>query len=265
MTASATPVSVSNQALLQIGARATIAALNEGSVESNACSILYTPTFEMLGRSAPWNCLRKQKVLTLLAAAQGTPENPDGTTLPLPPTPWLYSYAEPSDSLQIRFIVPSFPNQTPSGATPLTTASITAGPWITDDGAIPFVVAYDTDSNNNPIQIVLCNQTQAQVVYTVNQPNPVIWDSMFQQAFVSSLAAFLVPALSLNLTLMQASIKVADGIIMQARIRDGDEGVTTVDHLPDWMRARNSGGSLYWSGGYAPWLSANYSSMAWPG
>src|SRR4051812_38928967 len=100
MTASSTSVSVCNQALLQIGARSTIASLTEGSVESNACNILFTPTFEMLARSAPWNCLRKQATLTLIAAAQGTPENPDGTTLPLPPSPWLYSYAEPSDCLQ---------------------------------------------------------------------------------------------------------------------------------------------------------------------
>lgn len=265
MTASATPVSVANQALLQIGARATIAALNEGSVEANACSILYTPTYEMLARSAPWNCFRKQATLSLLAAAQGTPENPDGTSLPLPPTPWLYSYAEPSDCLQVRFIVPSFPNQTVPGVSPLTTASITAGPCLPGDGAIPFAVAYSTDSNNNPVQVILCNQTQAQVVYTVNQPNPVIWDSMFQQGFVSSLAAFLVPALSLNLALMQSSIKVADSIIMQARIRDGDEGLTSVNRQADWMVARNSGGSLAYSGGYAPWVSANYASMFWPG
>lgn len=265
MTASATSVSVSNQALLQIGARATIASLTEGSVESNACSILFTPKFEMLARSAPWNCLRKQGTLTLIAAAQGTPENPDGTTLSLPPTPWLYSYALPSDCLQVRFIVPSFPNQTLSGITPLTTASVTAGPWLPSDGAIPFVVAYATDSGNNPIQIILTNQTQAQAVYTVNQPNPVIWDSMFEQAFVSTLAAFLVPALSLNLALMQAATKVADGIIMQARIRDGDEGVTVVDHIPDWMRARNSGGAMYGSGGYAPWLYGNYANINWPG
>lgn len=263
MTASDTSVGACNQALLQIGARATIASLDEGSVEANACSILYTPTFEMLGRSAPWNCLRKQITMTLVAAAQGTPENPDGTTLPLPPTPWLYAYAEPSDCLQVRFIVPSFPNQV--GGTPLTTASFTAGACFPGDGAIPFVVAYSTDASNNPTQVILCNQTQAQVVYTVAQPNPVIWDSMFRQGFVSSLSAFLVPALSLNLALMQASIKVADSIIMQARIRDGDEGITVVDHIPDWMRARNSGGAVNGYGGYAPWLYANYQGMSWPG
>lgn len=265
MTSSATQISVCNQALLSIGARAQIASFVEGSTESDACKILYTPTYEMLARSAYWNCLRQQAVLTLLAAAQGTPENPSGTSLPLPPTPWLYQYATPSNNLDIRFIVPSYPNSTPAGTTPLTTASNTVNPWIPGDGDIPFAVAYATDTFGNPQEVVLTNQSQAQVVYTVNQPNPVVWDSMFQQAFVSSLAAFLVPALSLNIQLMQLSIKTADSIIAQARVRDGDEGYTTVDHIPDWIRARNSGGSLFWNNaGYAPWLAGNYTSMSWP-
>lgn len=261
MTSSSTAISVSNQALLRIGARATISSFTEGSTEADACNILYTPTFEMLARTAHWNCLRQQATLTLIAAASGTPENPDGDTLPLPPVPWLYSYAIPSNSLQIRFLVPTFPAGLASGQVPLTTASVTAGPWLPGTGQIPFQVAYSTDDSNNPLQVVLTNLSQAQAVYTVNQPNPIIWDSLFEQAFVSSLAAFLVPALSLNLPLMGAAIKTADNIIMQARVRDGDEGVTVVDHVPDWMRARASGGSLAWNtAGYSPYLY----SMSWP-
>ncbi len=262
MTSSSTAISVSNQSLLRIGARATIASFSEGSTEADACNILYTPTFEMLARTANWNCLRQQAVLSLIAAAEGTPENPDGTTLPLPPNPWLYSYSVPANSLQIRYLIPTFPNATPSGQAPMTTVSNMAGAWVPGDGQIPFQVAYATDEANNPQQVILTNLSQAQAVYTVNQPNPLIWDSLFEQAFVSSLAAFLVPALSLNLPLMQAAARTADAIIAQARIRDGDEGVTSVDHIPDWMRARNAGASLGWNNtGYAAGLYA----MTWPG
>jgi hypothetical protein len=108
----------------------------------------------------------------------------------------------------------------------------------------------------------LTNQTQAQAVYTVNQPNPIIWDSLFQEAMVRSLAAFLVPALSLNLALMSAAIKAAEGMISQARVSDGNEGVTVMDHLPDFISAR----------GYNPGLLVGYNNqgyiygqMAWPG
>lgn len=259
----ASTISICNRALLSVGARAQISNLQEGSVESNALSVLFAPTFESLGRAAYWNCLRKQAALTLIKAATGTPENQNGTTLPQPPVPWLYSYSLPSDCLQVRFIVPSLPNSTASGTTPLTTASVTSETVIQFDGEIRYAVAYDTDAQNNPITTILTNQTQAQCVYTVNQPNPVIWDSMFQEAMVASLAAYLVPALSLDLPLMDRAVKSAESIIAQARVRDGVEGVTVMDHLPDWMRARSS--TMLYGGAGNNYNVGDYANMCWPG
>lgn len=249
-------LSIVNRSLLSIGSQSQVSNLNEGSTQANACSTLFTPTFQNLARAAHWNCLRQQTVLSLLAAAKGTPENVDGTTLPLPPYPWLYSYALPSDCLQARFLVPSAPSV--SGGTPMGPAFIGAATYL-PPGGIPFHVAYGTDVNNNPLQIILTNQTQAQLVYTVDQPNPQIWDSSFQSAMVASLAAYLVPALSLNITLMQIQIKVAETIIMQARVRDADEGSNSQDHIPDWMRARNVGSIDYGYGGY----NGTWSDMSW--
>lgn len=263
MTASSSVVSLANRSLLMVGARTQISNLQEGSNEANAISTLYLPTYQALARTAPWNCLRSQAVLTLLAAAAGTPENVDGTTLPLPPTPWLYQYAVPSDSLQIRYIVPSFPNSTPTGMTPLTTASTVNAPWIPGMAAqIPYAVAYATDSSDAPIQVILCNQTQAQVVYTIDQPNPVIFDSLFEQALVSSLAAYLVPALSLNFDLMAMCINTAEAAITQARVRDGDEGVTSQNRNAQWMTARNTGNIFAY--GYDNYYTQSFFSMAWP-
>jgi len=262
MTASSSDISLANRALLQIGARAQIGSLNEGSTEADAISVLFVPVFEQLARTAPWNCLKQQETLTLLQAAQGTPENVDGDTLPLPPVPWLYSYAVPSDSLQIRFLVPSWP-ATSTGGTPLTTASNTAWTWVPGVGQIPFSVSYGTDDNGNPREVILCNQSQAIAVYTINQPNPVIFDSLFEQAFVSSLAAYLVPALSLNLQLMDRAVKQAEAAISLARVRDGNEGTIYQNRNASWMDARMAGGSLLWNGG-TPWSSGEYTNMIWP-
>lgn len=242
-------LSICNRSLLSIGSQSQISNLNEGSTQANACSTLFTPTFESLARSAFWNCLRAQTTLTLLAAAQGTPENPDGITTPLPPSPWLYSYALPSDSLMARFILPTV-SALGTSTVPVSAAMISAPTMIPGQGDIPFRVAYSTDIYNNPIQIILTDQSQAQLVYTVNQPNPQIWDSAFQSAMVASLAAYLVPALALNMTLMQMQIKIAESIINQARVRDGDEGTTSQDHIPDWIRARNAGGSTGYYDGF---------------
>lgn len=255
-------LNILNRALLAIGQQAQISSLNEGSAQANAAATLFTPTFESLARSAPWNCLRKQATLTLLAAAQGTLENPDGTTLPLPPNPWLYQYAQPSDCLQVRFLVPSLPVST--GGVPLFSVNTAAPTWLPNQGQIPYAVAYATDVNNNPINVILTNQSQAIAVYTVNQPNPQIWDSLFQQAMVASLGAFFVPALALHMPLMQMQIKLADSLIEQARVRDGNEGVTSMDHVPDWIRARRGASGRYWTNGGPGGYGSTWDNMCWP-
>lgn len=261
MTSSTSVVQIANLSLLSIGARAQISSLTEGSTEANAVATLYAFVFEQLARSANWNCLRRQATLTLLAAAPGTPENPDGTTLPVPPTPYLYSYAEPSDSLQIRFLMPVFPTAV-GGSVPISPSMIGAASIVGSDGAVPFTVAYSTDNLNNPITIILTDQIQAQAVYTVNQSNPVIFDSLFTSAFVASMAAYLVPALALDKPLMQLAIRNADMIIAQARTRDGDEGWTSQNREADWMRARNTGYGT-WSN-YGSGMGVGYSAMCWP-
>ena len=251
-------VSICNRSLLSIGSQSQISSLNEGSTQADACSTLFTPTFQALARTAYWNCLRKQAVLSLIAAAAGTTANPQGTTLPLPPSPWLYSYILPSDCLQARYIVPSWPVQgTSPPIFPISTSTYGNLPGLREQ--IPFQVAYATDANNNPLTIILTNQVQAQLVYTVDQQNPQIWDSSFQAAMVASLAAYLVPALSLNMPLIQVQIQIAERIIGEARIRDGDEGSTQQDHTPDWIVARNVGGGIE----YACGGSGQYSNMAW--
>lgn len=256
---------IANRALLSIGARAQVSSVtpSDGSTEANAIAVLYQPTFEALAQSAMWNCLRKQVVLTCIQAAIGTPENPDGTSLPQPPTPWQYGYAYPSDGLRVRFLQPSLPSAT-SQSIGWTSWNNAAPLWIPGGGMIPFETAYSTDQKGNPIRIILTNQEDAQAVYTVNQSNPVIWDSQFQAAMVASLAAYLVPALNLNLPLMANMIRQAESIIALARATDGNEGYHTQDHVPDWMRARNGASGLGWGGVCGGWYGT-YTDMVWPG
>lgn len=253
-------LSIINRALLSVGARAQISSINENSAAAQVALTLFTPTYEALGRAAHWNCFRKQVTLSLLAAAMGTPENPSGTALPLPPTPWLYQYAYPSDCLNMRFVVPSLPAGV--GGVANTTYNNAAPTWLPGGGQIPFAVAYATDATGNPITVILTNQSQAQAVYTVNQPSPDIWDSQFQAAMVASLAAYFVPALALNMALMGASAQSAERIIAQARAADGNEGVTVMDRIPDWIRARGGEGGYGWgTGGFQYGGCVN---MCWP-
>lgn len=256
-------LSISNRALLAVGARSQVSSINpsDGSPEANAISVLWTPTYEQLARTAHWNCLGYQVTLGLLAAALGTPENQDGTTLPVPPTPWLYAYAYPSNCLDVRYIIPSFPANTGSTA-PDFPVNVAAPTWLPSGDQIPYKVQ-SMDFGQGPVPTILTNQELAQVVYTLNNPNPAIWDSLFQEAMVAALGAFLVPALTLSLPLMDRCIRQAESAIAQARIRDGNEGDTSMDHLPDWMQARFGGqGYVY---GYGPGFgSGSGYSMCWP-
>lgn len=254
-------VSVCNISLLAISSQSQISNLNEGSTQANACATLFTFVFQMLARTAYWNCLRQQVTLTLLAAAEGTPENPQGTTLPLPPNPWLYTYALPSDCLAARFLVPTWPS---SGNNPISPAFRPAPTWIPGGAEqIPFKVGYGTDTSGNPLQIILTNQSQAQLVYTVNQPNPAIWDSDFTSAMVASLAVWLAKALSFNVPQISGLKSEAMELINNARVRDANEGSTVQDHIPDWISARNSGGG-YGRNGFRG-CGFEFGQMSWPG
>lgn len=256
-------LNIANRALLAVGARTYISSLNpsDGSVEADAVSTLWTSTFEQLGRAAHWNCLTRQVTMNLLQAAKGTPENSTGTILPLPPSPWLYAYQYPSNCLDVRFVIPSFPDAVGS-STPPTTINNSAGTWLPGGGQIPYAVSTILDVNNAPITVVLTNQDQAQIVYTVNQPNPAGWDSLFQEAMVASLGAYLVPALSLSIPLMDRCVKQAEVAIGIARARDANEGVTVMDHLPDWIIARAGGQGF--GIGYNFTSYGGYCNMVWP-
>ena len=264
-------ISIANRALFQIGARSNISNLNEGSTEANAINLLFLPKYQALARAARWNCLCKQAPLSLLKAAQGTLENQSGTELPIPLIPWLYEYAYPSDCLAVRGILPYYPvtASTAGSTVPLTTGIGYCAPVLPQNGQIPFLVSYDTDSTGNPIETILTNASQATAVYTVNQPNPVIWDSLFQEAMVATLAAFLVPGLSLNMALMQSSIAIAQKAIDQARAQDGNENVISQNREASWISARRDRYDPY-ANGYCNNSNVynagyGYCDMNWPG
>ena len=260
--ASQNQVSCVNLSLLSIGARAQVSSIqpSDGSTAADAAATLFTFVFQNLARTARWGCLKKQVTLTLIQAAQGTPENPSGTTLPLPQQPWQYAYLYPPDCLMMREILP--PLITSGSAVNQTSLSNSISPQVPGQYQIPYATGYSTDSSGNALEIVLTNQESAVANYTVDQENPASWDSLFTAAFVASLATYLVPALSLNAPLMAQQIKRAEGMISLARGQDGNETPTMQNTVPDWINARQGAtGSL-------PYISGNgypaYGNMPWP-
>lgn len=252
-------LSVSNLALLSIGARAQVSSINpsDGSTAADAISTLYSFIFEQLARTTKWGCLNKQLSLTMLQAAQGTPENPTGTSLALPQQPWLYAYLYPPDCLLMREIFP--PLITSGSAINQTSLNNNVTPCFSGQYQILYETAYSVDSSGNPLEVILTNQENAVANYTVNQQNPQSWDALFTSAFVASLAAYLVPALSLNPPLMQQQIGIAQKMIALAQAQDSNESPTVQDHIPDWIRTRQGATGVIGRYGYQA-----YEQMAWP-
>lgn len=204
-------------------------------------SQLYQLQADAVFRSAHWNSARKQGALTLLKAAVGTPENPAGA-LPVPPIPWRYEYAYPDDCLKVRFVIPS--PQLPATTVPLmTNVGINFQPAV--NTGLPFVPAVDTDVNNNQVRVILTNAHMAQAVYTARIANPDLWDPMLQNAVIGALGAWFCSPVSGSDEKKKLAIAMASGLIQQARISDGNEGITSTDSVPDWIRVRSAGSSFF--------------------
>src|SRR5579862_1338571 len=249
------PVTLCNLALSQIGSRAQVTSINpsDGTAAGDACSLLYQPTVDAFARAAHWNCLRfttgtkagqPPAPLTLLKAAAGTPENVNGSTLPVPPIRWLYEYELPSDCLKARFLVPQITQQALNP--PLTTGTTTFLPASVGNCAIPFVVAADLDQSGNEIQVLLTNigtflAGPPALVYTKRLQNIGLWDSQFLMGAKSALAAWLVNPLNCSSAMMQQAMGIAKVMLDAARISDGNEGPTTSDHEATWITARYGG------------------------
>lgn len=246
------PVDLANLALSQIGARATISSLNpsDGTVAGDACSLLYQPTIDAFSRAAHWNCCRFQVQLSLLKAAAGTPENPNGTTLPVPPIGfWLYEYALPEDCLKARYLVPQLVQRGTNP--PLTTAGSLFLPWRLRGTALKFQVGVDFDTSNPPNEtaVLYCNlgtilTGPPSLVYTRRMVNVGLFDAGFVMGAKAALGTWLVNPVNASAAMMQQAMGIAKAMLDQARLNDGNEGInadTINDTGADWIAFRYGG------------------------
>ena len=241
-------VDIANRALSSIGTRSQIASITEDSNEARNCKLLLEPLRDEILRMAPWNCSINFNNLSLICAAPGTPENP-GAGLNvwekgIPPPPWSYEYAYPSDCLRAVYIVPQFTTGFTSGV-PITTAVTGGAPAFWNGPPVRFRVVVDQigtngkpDPNGQDQQVIVTNQEQAILCYVRRVVNPDVWDSQFQQALVAALAARLVVSLTGDKGLAQLKLQEANQHITLARQMDGNEGLTVNDVTPDWIRTR---------------------------
>lgn len=242
----ASEVSICNRALQAIGTRTTIAALSEQSVEARNCNLIYADTRDEVLQMAYWNFAQKTNYLSLLKSAPGTPSNASSTanqwSTAFPSPPWLYEYAYPVDCIQMSRIVQQIQNT--YVGTPYTTGGSNGYPFMVGPGA-PFKVSTDEDVNHQQQNVILTNQYQAIGVYTKRITNPGLFGAQFVEALVQALAAKLAIALTGQVALANSKFVAANAVITQARASDGNEGLTVIDNMPDWITIREDSANLW--------------------
>ncbi len=275
MAGGMTVADICNQALDRIGWAESIGDIEDGTDAAQVCLRFYGECLKQLLRAAHWNFSRKQAPLTLLADASGNTPNV-GTIVPLN---FVYEYALPTDCAKFRFIPFGSQNQAsdvpnanivpPNAAAPLTTGQNNQPP------GGPMRVAkfqISTDFNYPPVAgqdiwnvqgvspqgrtVVLTNAKNAQGVYTAIMLYPSVWDSAFRAAMVDFLACEIAVGvwkkkdLKIGLAMRDEMGAQVRAKVLEARIRDGDEGMPNSDIRVDWMDGRRVGGM--WS----PWGGA---------
>lgn len=243
-----TDVQLVNQALQLIGTRTTVASLSEDSNEAIQANIAFASVRSEVLRTAPWGFAKKVIQGELWKFAPGTPEfalysanAAQSQWVPdYPPPPWLYSYFYPEDCVMVRYVqgqqvgnpnnpVPIFPTTMPYM-------------YNTVAGTVRFEIGMDyLDAGSGAgtaARAILTNAQSALVTYTLNAEDTGIWDSLFEDAFVSALAAKLVIALTGDKNLANLLIGRANAAIIQARASDGNEALTVLDWLPEWIKVR---------------------------
>lgn len=267
---------ICNQSLDRIGWPESIGDIEEGTDAAQVCLRFYGECLKQLLRACHWNFARRQGPLTLLADSSGNTPNV-GTLVPFN---WIYEYALPTDCAKFRFIPYSWQNQgssVPSGnivppnpSSPLTTVQNNQPP-----GAPMRVAKFQigTDFNYPPTPgqqtwdvqgvspqgrtVILTNAQDAQGVYTAIMLYPSVWDPLFRAAMVDYLACEIAVGvwkkkdLKTGLAMRDEMGGQVRAKVMEARIRDGDEGMPNSDIRVDWMDARRVGGmwGTEWSGG----------------
>lgn len=253
-----TRTEIANRALGAIASRATIVDINENSTEAKQARLYYDTTRDAMLRGAHWNFARRTIALTLLKSQPGTPTNLTGSgpwnPATMPPPPWLYEYAYPSDCVLMRSVILP-PTNYQDISPPLFSTPLTGPVPNPPSRPSPFVIGSDLDANGAPINVVLTNVQSALACYTARLEVEDMWDAAFQEAMAFALGSRLAMALTGNIETAKIAAQQAMSALVTARARDGNEGTTTVDSIPDWILARGYAPTTGWYGNVVPWIT----------
>jgi hypothetical protein len=248
-----TPDDIVNEALDELGVP-EIGDMYEGSRAANVARRVYDTVLRGMHAAAPWNFARRQSQIIMRGDVSG--QYHENKNVPLS---WAYMYEWPNDCVHARYVLGLNAYALDQNGAPL----YAAPPWnrpapflVTDvslvndiDGDWHLVEGHSPEST----RVIATNQLGAILVYTGLVQYPDAWDAGFRRAFTAALAARLaIPCIedkAAARAIRGDQLQIAKEALVEARVRDGNEGWTIQDHTPDWIRARTSGALVHaWYG-----------------
>lgn len=240
------PDDIVGEALVELGIDEEVD-LYAGSKAANAARRVYDTVLRNMHAAAPWNFARRQRQLDLRADASG--QYHTNRNVPLH---WSYLYEWPDDCVHARWVLGLDAYSLDASGSPLHAhpAWNRPAPFIVTDAPLVNDVDSDWDrvEGHSPesTRVIATNELGAMLVYTGLVQFPDAWDAGFRRALVATLAARIALVAVADKAQARAirsdQLMIAKEALVEARVRDGNEGWTVTDHTPDWIRARTSGG-----------------------
>ena len=197
----ASQVEIVNRALLNLGTRAQIEAIDEGSTEAVFAQGLWDQTLESTLAAFPWPFATAFQALALLTTT--------------PPGIWDYVYRYPANCVRGRYFVNS------AGIRNV-------------DTIIPWEVGWDGASG----RVVFTDEPSAVLCYTALITDPTVYDVHFNFVLAWALAAALAIPLTENPRLRQEAHTIYQDALRQGRVAMGNERGQDAPATPTLVSAR---------------------------
>lgn len=199
----ATAVDLCNRALLRIGHSSAIEALDEDSAEAAVCARFFEAQRDEMLEAFAWPFATRRVVLSALS----------GVTR----TDWAYVFAVPTDCLSPRYVVPQ-------GVRNPTAAQR---------------VAFQVEANDaGDGQVLLCDESAPEFVYTVRLEDPTRWPAGFSSALEFALASQLALALKKDQRLAVGLMQRAEELAQRAAARAMNQLQRDAEPDVDFISAR---------------------------
>lgn len=222
----ASEITICNLALSHLGDAATVSSIDppEGSAQAEHCAQFYPVARDALQEMHTWGfCTRRIALASL--------DNPSSS--------WMYSYAMPNGALNLLAIL------APDATDDYSSGGHAPGGFATLDGQFPYSrytpQPYVSETLDDGTSIILTNQVQAVLRYTVQVTDPVKFSPLFTLTLSHLLASYVAGPLLKGDAGRKAALEqqqAALSLLARAQASDANQKKRGSQHNVPWVTQR---------------------------